>query len=78
MLKKESHPIRGHRLATPTERHPHGIDPGGVAYLGGARLVGSTAEGDGRQGCGGGLAKAGVSVRVAGSEAEGACAPTSS
>ena len=38
-----------HRLATPTGRHPHGIDPGSRAYLGGARRAGSTAGGDGRQ-----------------------------
>ena len=28
-----------HRVATPTGRHPHGIDPGSGAYLGGARRV---------------------------------------
>ncbi|CAN0001059.1 unnamed protein product [Ascophyllum nodosum] len=65
-----------HRLATPTGRHPHGIDPGSGAYLGGARRAGSTAGGDGRQGCGEGLSEGGAAVRVAGTEAEGAwCRP---
>ena len=61
-----------HRLVTPTGRHPHGIDRGSGAYPGGARRAGSTAGGDGRQGCGEGLAEGGASVRIAGSKAEGA------
>ena len=46
-----------HRLATPTGRHPHGVDPGSGAYLGGVRRAGSTAGGDGRQRCGEALLK---------------------
>ena len=41
-----------HRLASPTGRHPHGIDPGSGAYFGGARRAGSTAGGEGGQGWG--------------------------
>ena len=43
---------------------------GTKSYLGGARRAGSTAGGDGRQGCREGLAEGGAPVRVAGSEAE--------
>ena len=64
--------VERHRLATSTGRHPHGTDPGSGAYLGGARRAGSSAGGDGRQGCGEGLTESGASMRVAGSEAEGA------
>ena len=64
-----------HRLATPTGRHPHRIDPGSGAYLGGARRAGSTAGGDGRQRCVKGLTEGGASVRVAESEAKAAWRP---
>ena len=70
MLKEETHPIRVPNATVLP--HPHGIDPGSGAYPEGARRAGDTAGGDGRQGCGEGLAGGGASVRVAGFKAEGA------